>query len=220
MKTLKNAPITILAMATLTVLLSACGTSRYSTSTSNASVTATATATSTYTNTYTYTETSTSTSTGTSVGTSPAYSYEFSAKGNQAVQTGAISTDGVLKVKFHVNAEQGNNVWKASELKVTLAVNGREFTPTYTSNNYTYGRVGEDSNVVDLSSYVTPGQSVTITAKSPLNDFYCTYWGGYNADGSFVNPQYNQYPGCRKAVFYNHTWSGVILVQTSSTVAI
>lgn len=218
MKT-KNS-ITLMSLVAVTLILSACGkttrSASYSGSTGNSTTpTVTNTYTNTNTNTYTYTDPSTPTT-----GSQPALSYEFTAQGNQAVSTGNISTDNVLKVKFRVTAEQGNHVWKASELKVTLAVNGTEVTPTYTNSNYTYGRVGETSNVIDLSGYVTPGQPVKIVAKAPKNDFYCTYWAGLNADGSYVNPQYNSYPGCRKEVFTNHNWSGVIIVQTSSTVAI
>jgi hypothetical protein len=222
MKT-KNS-ITLMSFLALTLILSACGkTTRSASYSSSASSgggsslpTTTSTGTNTYTNTYTYTDTDTNTN----VGTAPALTYEFTATGNQAVATGNITTDNVLKVKFRVTAEQGNHVWKASELKVTLAVNGTEVTPTYTNNNYTYGRVGETSNVIDLSNYVTAGQQIKIVAKAPKNDFYCTYWAGLNADGSYVNPQYNSYPGCRKEVFTNHNWSGVIIIQTSSTVAI
>jgi len=159
--------------------------------------------------------------------TSPAHSYEFTLKGNQAAATGNITTDNVLKVKFRVTAEQGNHVHKASELKVTFAVGSTEITPTFTSSNYTYGRVGETSNVVDLSSYVTPGQPVSITVKLPKNDFYCTYapnpfyyWDSNTGAYQPTNPQYNAYPGCRKEVHSTHNWSGVIIVQTSSTQAI
>lgn len=160
------------------------------------------------------------------------YSYEFSKLGYETYTTGTITTDNVLKVKFQVTAEQGNSVHKASELKVTLVVNGHEVTPTYTSSNYVYGQVGETSNVIDLSSYITPGVPATITVKLPANDFYCTYaptpfyyfdYTTYTYEP--VNPLYGSYPGCRKAVFAGtgsghtgaHTWSGVILVQTSAT---
>lgn len=160
-------------------------------------------------------------------GTEAPKSYEFTLKGNQVAQTPGITTDNVLKVKFRVTAEQGNHVHKASELKVTIAVNGTEITPTYTSSNYTYGRVGETSNVVNLSSYVTPGQAAKITVKLPKNDFYCTYaptpFYYYDSNtGSYqpTNPQYNVYPGCRKEVHSSHNWSGVLIVQTSSTQAI
>lgn len=172
----------------------------------------------------TFTQTSTSTSTSTSTytePTNPPLSYEWTLKGNQVAQTPNITTDNILKVSFRVTAEQGNSVHKASELKVTIAMNGTEVTPTYTDDNWTYGRVGETSHVIDLSSYVTPGVPVKITVKSPANDFYCTYWGGYYIDGNGVqqkvNPLYGVYPGCRKAVNAVHNWSGVLKVQTSST---
>ncbi len=154
--------------------------------------------------------------------------------GTQVMATpNTITTDNVLKVKFRVTADQGNVVWKATELKVTIAVNGTEVTPMYTNNNYTFGIVGETSKVIDLSSYVTPGQNLQITIKNPENDYYCTYWGGYYWNTSApvswfgmypvaeqVNPQYNAYPGCRKKVFSSHNWGGVLYVQTSSTQAI
>ena len=166
----------------------------------------------------------TSTSTSTNTASAPPLSYEFTLNGAQTAVTPQITTDNVLKVKFRVTAEQGNSVHKASELKVTIAMNGTEVTPQYTSNNYTYGLVGETSNVIDLSSYVTPGVPVQITVKNPANDFYCTYWGGYFYDGygvkQNVNPLYNVYPGCRKAVNALHNWSGVLIVQTSSTQSI
>jgi hypothetical protein len=166
--------------------------------------------------------------------TNPPLSYEFTLKGNQIASTGNITTDNVLKVKFRVTAEQGNHVHKATELKVTIAMGGTEVTPTYTANNYTYGMVGETSNVIDLSSYVTPGHPVQLQVKRPMNDFYCTYmpspfwyWDPNTYSYQPVNPQYNSYPGCRKEVFVNssnsslsHNWSGVLLVQTSSTQAI
>jgi hypothetical protein len=158
---------------------------------------------------------------------SPPLSYEFTLKGNQAAATGNITTDNVLKVKFRVTAEQGNQVHKASELKVTFAVGSTEISPSFTSSNYTYGLVGETSNVVDLSSYVTPGQPVSISVKLPKNDFYCTYspnpfyyWDSNTGAYQPTNPQYNAYPGCRKEVHSTHNWSGVIIVQTSSTQAI
>lgn len=161
-------------------------------------------------------------------------SYEFKLKGNQAAATGQINTDGVLKVKFRVSADQGNNVHQATELSVKIAVGGTEVTPTFTNNNYTYGAVGETSNVIDLSQYITQGQPVTIVVKSPKNDFYCTFRPNpfYYFDsgtGAYqpTNPYFNNYPGCRKPVFVNtsnsslsHDWGGVLLVQTSSTSAI
>jgi hypothetical protein len=157
----------------------------------------------------------------------PPLSFEFTKLGNQAIAFAGITTDNVLKVKFRVTPEQGNHIHKASELKVTIAMNGTEVTPTYTNSNYTYGQVGETSNVIDLSSYVTPGNPVTITVKSPKNDFYCTYvpnpfyyWDPNTMAYQPINPQYNAYPGCRKEVFSNHNWSGVLLVQTSATAAI
>lgn len=175
---------------------------------------------------YTVPTTSTSTNTNTSTGTAP-LSFEFTKLGSQTVVTNSFNTDNVLKVKFRVTAEQGNSIWKATELKVTIAFNGTEVTPTYTSSNYTYGVIGETSNVIDLSSYLTPGVPVQITIKNPSNDFYCTYqpspfyyWDSGTGTYQPVNPQYNAYPGCRKAVFTNHNWSGVLTVQTSSTQAI
>lgn len=177
--------------------------------------------------TYTNTSTSTSTSTNTSVAGDPPLSFEInSLTGTQQAQTPAIRTDGVLKVKFQVTPGQGNNVHQASELAVEIWLNNATMVvPKYTSNNYSYGRVGETSNVIDLSGYVTQGQNVTLTVKNPKNDFYCTYspnpfyyWDG--GQWAPTNPLYNTYPGCRKAVFTNHVWSGIILVQTSGTSAI
>jgi hypothetical protein len=159
-------------------------------------------------------------------GTAP-LSYEFTRTGNQTYVTGNITTDNVLKVRFKVTVGQGNSVHQATELKVTLAVNGTEVTPSYTTNNYAYGRVNEVSEIADLSAYITPGVPLQITVKSPMNDFYCTYVPNpfYYFDQTTytyqaVNPQYNAYPGCRKAVFSSHNWSGVLTVQTSSTQAI
>lgn len=167
-------------------------------------------------------------------GTQAPLSYEFTLKGNQAASTGAINTDGVLKVKFRVTPDQGNNIHQATELSVKIAVGGTEVTPTFTSSNYVYGQVGETSNVIDLSQYVTQGQSVTIVVKSPKNDFYCTYrpnpfyyWDAGTYSYQPTNPYFNNYPGCRKPVFVNtsdssksHNWGGVLIVQTSSTTAI
>lgn len=217
-------PTLILAILTVAFTLSACGkTNRGVTATSSGAGVVTIPP-STSTSTTTFTNTSTSTSTSTNTSSSPPLSYEFTLKGDQAAQTPTITTDNVLKVKFRVTAENGNNIHKATELKVTIAMNGTEVTPTFTSSNYTYGLVGETSNVIDLSSYVTPGVPVKITVKNPANDFYCTYWGGYYWDANGVqqkvNPLYNVYPGCRKAVNSVHNWSGVLIVQTSSTQSI
>lgn len=140
------------------------------------------------------------------------YSYEFSLNGDQVAKIDNIVTDNVLKVQFTPGANQGNHTWKATELKVTIQMNGTEVTPTYTSNNYVYGQIGEKSNVIDLSAYITPGQKVSIIIKAPMNDWYCVY--------PYYNPLYQQYPGCRKEVHKSHTWGGVLKVQTSATTAL
>lgn len=215
-------PVALLAVFATGLILSACGkTTRNSTATDSPTGSSVVVPPPTFTATATSTATSTSTS-----GTAP-LSFEFTKLGSQAVITPSFNTDNVLKVKFRVTAEQGNSVWKATELKVTIAFNGTEVTPTYTANNYTYGIIGETSGVIDLSSYLTPGVPVQIVVKNPSNDFYCTYVPNpfYYFDsgtGTYqpTNPQYNAYPGCRKAVFATHNWSGVLLVQTSSTQAI
>lgn len=222
MKTL-NLPISVLTILIAAFTLSACGkTNRASSSTGKAEAVVIPPAPCTADCVVEPTPTPNPTSNPTP--TSPPLSYEFTLKGNQAASTGNITTDNVLKVKFKVTAEQGNHVHKASELKVTFSVGGTEVTPNYTSSNYTYGRVGETSNVVDLSSYVTPGQAVTIQVKLPKNDFYCTYspnpfyyWDPNTGAYQPTNPQYNAYPGCRKEVHSTHNWSGVLYVQTSST---
>lgn len=159
-------------------------------------------------------------------GTAP-LSYEFTKLGNETYVTGNITTDNVLKVRFKVTTGQGNIVHQASELKVSIAVNGTEVTPSYTENNYVYGRVGETSNIADLSAYITPGVPLQITVKTPMNDFYCTYapnpfyyWDQNTGSYQPVNPLYNSYPGCRKAVYSSHNWSGILIVQTSTTSAI
>jgi hypothetical protein len=151
-------------------------------------------------------------------------SYEFTLLGSQTATTPNTTTDNVLKVKFRVTADQGNSAHQASELKVTIAVGGTEVTPQYTSSNYTFGQIGETSNVIDLSSYVTPGMPVQIVIKDPKSDFYCTYaptpfyyWDPNTYSYVAVNPLYNSYPGCRKAVFSSHNWGGVLYVQTSHT---
>ena len=153
--------------------------------------------------------------------------YSFTKLGTENFVTPAITTDNVLKIKFTVSPDQGNSVWKASELKVFVHVAGTSVTPTYTSSNYVYGNVGETSNVIDLSSYLQPGQSPSITIDTPANDFYCTYapnpfyyWSESTYSWQPTNPQYNQYPGCRKAVFRNHNWGGTLTIQTSTTQAI
>ncbi|MGZ3693258.1 MAG: hypothetical protein ACXWQO_03570 [Bdellovibrionota bacterium] len=214
-------PVALVTIFATGLLLSACGKTSRVAATEDATGTAAIIAAPTYTMTTTSTSTSTSTS-----GTAP-LSFEFTKLGSQAVITPAFNTDNVLKVKYRVTAEQGNSVWKATELKVTIAFNGTEVTPTYTANNYTYGLIGETSAVIDLSSYLTPGVPVQIVVKNPSNDFYCTYvpnpfYYFDNGTGTYqpTNPQYNAYPGCRKAVFSSHNWSGVLLVQTSSTQAI
>lgn len=220
-----NKPSLILLTLISAFALSACGKTERSVTSNNGTTSGgggvitipTSTATSTYTN------TGTNTSTNTNV--DPPLSFEINGlKGDQTAETPKINTDNVLKVKFRVTADQGNTVHQATELKVTIRVNGTEVTPNYTSDNWTYGRVGETSNVIDLSSYVTPGVDLKIQIKNPMNDFYCTYWGGYYWDANGVkqkvNPLYGVYPGCRKAVNAVHKWSGVLIVQTSSTQSI
>ncbi|MGZ3682828.1 MAG: hypothetical protein ACXVCI_03195 [Bdellovibrionota bacterium] len=173
----------------------------------------------------TFTFTSTSTSTNTNVSLQSPLSFEFTLLGSQNAITPAFTTDNVLKVKFTPGTTQGNSFHSASELAVTLTTNGTSVTPQYTSNNYTYGQVGETSNVIDLSGYIQPGVNVQIAITNPKSDYYCTYAPNpfYYFDGTQyvpTNPLYNVYPGCRKAVFSNHQWSGTLLVQTSSTTAI
>lgn len=166
---------------------------------------------------------------GSSVGSAPAtitapLSFELSELGAQEVAIPDIATNNLLKVKFTVGLEQGSNLHQATELKITITVNGTEVSPSFTSNNYMYGPVGQSSNVLDLSSYIVPGQPVRITLKQPKSDYYCTFWGGYYTDSNgvnqLVNPLYNQYPGCRKEINPAHTWSGTLTVQTNSTEAI
>lgn len=154
--------------------------------------------------------------------------YEINRTGSQTYTTPAITTDNVLKVKFRVGASQGNIMHQASELNVLISVNGTEITPLYLADNWNYGRVGETSNVIDLSSSISPGVPVTITVKNAKNDFYCTYsdmqWqynqNLYMWEYKNTNPLYNSYPGCRKEVFSSHTWSGVLIVQTNNTTSI
>ncbi len=169
--------------------------------------------------------TATSTSTSTSVVLDAPLSFEFELNGNQNAITPAFSTDNVLKVKFIPGNVQGNSFHSASELAVVLNTNGTDFTPKYTSQQYTYGQVNEASNVIDLSAYITPGSNIQISIKNPKSDFYCTYAPNpfYYWDGTQyapTNPHYNVYPGCRKAVHQTHKWSGKLIVQTSSTSAI
>lgn len=176
-------------------------------------------------NIFTNTFTSTSTSTNTNVALDPPLSFEFELNGNQTAITPAFSTDNVLKVRFIPGNVQGNSFHSASELAVVLSTNGTDFTPRYTSNNYTYGQINEQSNVIDMSSYIAPGSNVQISIREPKSDFYCTYAPNpfYYWDGmqwAPTNPHYNVYPGCRKAVFSNHKWSGKVIVQTSATQAI
>jgi hypothetical protein len=156
-----------------------------------------------------------------STGQSP---YNFS-----IVQTGAsasyttttITTDNILRVKLRVGAAQGNNMHAATELKVDVTVNGNLQTPLYTDQNYTYGQVNETSNLIDFSGSITPGVPVRITVSTPMSDFYCTYWGGWDPNtGQPVNMLFGNYPGCRKAVNAVHTWSANLLVETNFTSSI
>jgi hypothetical protein len=219
---MRNPTIALTLMAAI-LILPACGkTKRSGAAVNNVGA---GSSNSTWTNTSTSTSTGTNTCTGNSCSpqpTDPPLSFEFSLNGNQVATTPSITTDNVLRVRFRVTAEQGNNVWKASELKVTIAAGGTEVTPTFTNSNFSYGQVGETSNIMDLSSYITPGQPVQIVVKNPANDFYCTYanwyWDGFQWLNT--NPQYNLYPGCRKAVQSMHKWSGVLTIQTSSTRAL
>jgi hypothetical protein len=227
MKT-KNLPM--ISLAALAILsFTACGkTSRDSTSTDSA--TTSPIGGTTPPGTSTFTSIGTTTTTSTSTGQAP-LTFNITLNGNQNAITPSFSTDNVLKVKFTPGTTQGNSFHSASELAVTLTLNGLTFTPQYTASNYTYGQVGETSNVIDLSSHVSQGSTIQLGVISPKSDYYCTYspnpfyyTTGYDASGQPIqaptNPLYNSYPGCRKAVFSNHQWSGTITVQTSSTSAI
>ncbi len=206
MKTLKL-PVAYIAILTVALALSACGkTKRASTGSASAPIGGSAPVVITPTPIEPEPTPTTPTAAGAPI------SFEFTRKGNEAVMTGDINTDNVLKVKFRVTHDQGSLFHQATELSVVIAVNGTEVNPTYTANGYYYGRVNEVSNVIDLSDYITPGTPVRILVKNPKNDFYCTY--------IHYNPLYNQYPGCRKAVHSSHNWGGVLTVQTSSTRAI
>ncbi len=217
-------PNMMIAAFIVAVSLSACGkTNRAANGTDTAAITSgpgpTVITTDTITN------TNTSTSTNTNVALDPPLSFEFTLTGSQTAVTPAFSTDNVLKVKFVTGNTQGNAFHSASELAVVLNTNGTDFTPKYTASNYTYGMVNENSNVIDMSNYISPGSNIQITIKNPKSDFYCTYaptpfyyWDG--TQYAPTNPHYNVYPGCRKAVFSNHNWSGKLIVQTSSTQAI
>lgn len=216
-------PNMMIAALLVAVSLSACGkTNRSSSATETAAVVSPGPA---CCSTSTFTNTGTSTSTNTSTVTDPPLSFEFTLTGSQTAITPAFSTDNVLKVKFVPGTTQGNSFHSASELAVDLQVNNTLFTPKYTGSNYTYGQVSESSNVIDMSSYISPGSSIQIVIKNPRSDFYCTYSPNpfYYWDGTQwapTNPLYNNYPGCRKAVFSNHNWSGKLLVQTSATSAL
>lgn len=162
----------------------------------------------------------TTTTTTTTTGQAP-YSFAISQTGSGSYTTGSITTDNILKVKIVVGNSQGNQVHQASELALEILVNGRVQVPLYTSSNYTYGLKGETSQVLDFSSSITPGVPVTITVRNPKNDFYCTYWAGYDPNtGQPINSLYNSYPGCRKEVASMHTWSANLIVQTNSTTSI
>ncbi|MGZ3650834.1 MAG: hypothetical protein ACXWR1_02375 [Bdellovibrionota bacterium] len=223
MKT-KKLPLLTLAALALAITLSSCGKTNRAASASTDTSVSTAPVNSCC-STVTFTNTSTSTSTNTSVSLQAPLSFEFTLLGSQNAITPAFTTDNVLKVKFTPGATQGNSFHSASELAITLTTNGTSVTPKYTSNNYTYGQVGETSNVIDLSGYIQPGVKVQIAITNPMSDFYCTYAPNpfYYFDGTQyvpTNPLYNVYPGCRKAVFSTHQWSGTLVVQTSSTTAI
>ncbi len=220
-------PMTMIAALVVATTFNGCGkTNRAEVATDSSTSAAVATTPfNTDTMTFTNTSTSTSTSTSTNVALDAPLSFEITLNGNQNGITPAFQTDNVLKVKFVVGATQGNSFHSATELAVTLNMNGTDFTPQYTGNNYTYGIVGETSNVIDLSGYISPATNVQITIKNPKSDYYCTYAPNpfYYFDGTQyvpINPLYNVYPGCRKAVFSNHKWSGKLIVQTSHTQAI
>ena len=212
---MKMKQFAVTAILSLTLIVSACGKNNQSTSADTSAAAAAATVPPCTVNCGTNTFTNTSTGTGTGTGTGqPPLTFTINQLGASTVfTTGSITTDNVLKARFVVTAGNGNHVWQASELKVTVVVNGIQFTPTYTSSNYIYGQISDGpSNLMDFSSYITPGQPVTITVENPSNDFYCTY--PYN------NPLFEQYPGCRKTVFATHYWAGQLIVQTSATQSI
>ncbi|MGZ3741812.1 MAG: hypothetical protein ACXVB9_20715, partial [Bdellovibrionota bacterium] len=173
MKT-KKLPLLTLAALALAITLSSCGKTNRAASASTDTSVSTAPVNSCC-STVTFTNTSTSTSTNTSVSLQAPLSFEFTLLGSQNAITPAFTTDNVLKVKFTPGATQGNSFHSASELAITLTTNGTSVTPKYTSNNYTYGQVGETSNVIDLSGYIQPGVKVQIAITNPMSDFYCTY---------------------------------------------
>jgi len=164
----------------------------------------------------------TTTTTTTSSSTDPLLTYEVNITGGtNDFSTPAITTDGNLKVRFLVGSNLGSSAFQGSELRVTIAVNGHEVVPTYTSANYEYGRTSDGpSEVINFTGDVTAGVSAIITITNPQYDFYCLYpWN---------NALYGQYPGCRKGVLGSnvdpytpgHTWSGTLIVETSNTESI
>lgn len=192
-------PLMTLAALVVAISLSACGKTTRDTTSTDTSVSTSGVNSCCTTMTSTFTNTSTSTSTNTVI-TDPPLSFEFVLNGNQSAITPSFSTDNVLKVKFIPGVTQGNSFHSASELAVTLQFNSIQFTPQYTSNNYTYGQVSENSNVIDMSGYIQPGAGVQIQVLNPKSDYYCTYAPNpfYYFDGTQyvpVNPLYNSYPG-------------------------
>lgn len=167
----------------------------------------------------------------------PLYSYEFERIGyDQDFTTGNLTTDNTLRVAFEVGnnigADSGNNTFQASELKVTIEVNGVERSPRYDaagcpSGGCTYGRASDGrSMAIDFSDVLVPGQPVTIRVKNPFYSFFCEY--------PYYNPLYMQYPTCYKKVnnpttaniggntvqVAGHVWSGRLIVQTDTTLSL
>jgi hypothetical protein len=218
---INSLPVMPIAALFLAVALSACGKTDMSSSTQTAASVSVASAPTVTT--YTYTNVSTNTDTGTTSG--PPLQFSFTLNGGQTAITPAFTTDNVLVVTFTPGQTEGNNFHSASMLEVVLGYNNLSFTPNYESSNYNFGLIGEQSNTLDLSNYISPGQNIQISVGSPQSDFYCTYAPNpfYYFDGtqySPVNPLYNQYPGCYRSVPSTQQWSGTITVQTSGTSAI
>jgi hypothetical protein len=159
-----------LILAALAFALSACGKSDYAATTTSTSAQASVATVYAVT-----TSTSTSTSTTTSTGTLASLSFSFTLLGSQSAVTPAFSSDNVLKAKFSLGSSLGNGYHSATEFAVTIQLNGISGTPQFTASSYTYGEVGETSNVIDLSGYVSQGSNVQLRVINPLNNYYCTY---------------------------------------------
>jgi hypothetical protein len=152
----------------------------------------------------------------------PAASYAISLMGGQSYLIPNVDTV-KLKARFVVGSS-GTNIHSASNLTVTINVDGVDYSPTWAAGTKAMGMAGQASDIINLNNTVNRIQG-DIEIHSAKSDYYCGYAPNpfYQWNGSAyvpVNPLYNVYPQCEKAVEPSAPWSGTLILETDDTGAI